>query len=511
MNRNKISIELDPFFQGIIRKKPFDLLEAYSILEAYIIYLKNLEGRRRGAEAFSAIEQDKDLISIFEKVKDYNVTFDLASGTLEDLALLLSFFSIARKVTTELKDDKDGKKQEKMFEKVKKNAGKLSYRVALYSKAFAEKIEAYYSDVVEIDDVDQKTDDQIGLFIIKMGRYGAFVEYIGEAFLEGSRNNYVIFLPTYLAVYFDNYNRPEVIGSRFNELLFTDSRKPFYQKVMGKDDLVQKNSELTKETYDYWQELRNSLLAFMDEKVGDGDSEYRERIARDSLKTLDSKTGFDYPGIRGGGLFQPFYWFSESPTGVFVATTRSYSTADAFLENTLLTIVNHIVKAMRKDATMMNLPQYDNPKIIRENNEKLKEFQNGNWSNMEISALYFVPIPTATSTNLNFTTSKQDYKFVKKPEEFVSAKVVEASKCIYGEKCTNDQFAKALGPLIKSKKGDPDNNEAVRLIKQLCKTAKPDAHESLRMNLGLPLIEGESNEDKCKRVEKALLETVQKK
>lgn len=509
--KNKISLELDPFFQGIIRKKPFDLLEAFSVLETYVIYDEQMKGSATAMKAYSEIEGEKDLIDIFSKLKDYGVEVG-ARPNNKEIASILSFFSMARKITSELKEDKDGMKKKKLLEKVEKNASKLPIRIAIFAREFIYRLQNYYQGLLQGLEAPEEIKSGIALFQIKMMRYGAYVVYVKEDFVGQTRNNYVVFLPTYLAIYFDNYNRPEIIGSKFSELLITDARKPFYQKVMSKDALVQKNSELTKATETFWNSIKEGYLADLDENSEV--SEYRETVSRVTLKPVSENVGFGYPAIFGEDsekYLANIYWFSESPTGVFAATTRTYTNQNADLENTLLTIVKNIVKAMKRDAMMVNLPQYDNPKIKIENQEKLKDFQNKKWTDMMISALYFVPVPTSTSTKLNFSSPQSEIKIVKKPEEFISSELIQAVQCIYGEKCTNEQFARAFGPLIDGKKGDKSDDESVRLIKQFCKTAKPNAHESLRMSLGLPLIEGESDDAKCKRIEKALLDTIQKK
>jgi len=506
-NTNKIKMESDPFFQGIIRKKPFDLLEAFTNLESYKIYELRDKGTKRAKDAYEAIQSDSNLIYAFEKFETY-VTEGYNVETFQNISKVLSFFSIARTIQKDVEDEKDTSKKndkiKKIKEKIEKNAKKLSSTIAIFAYYFQNIIESYYKQEQNELFGPPEIADGVGLFLLKMMRYGAFPRYVGETFMDQTRNNYVVFLPTYLAIYFDDYNRPEVIGSTYQELLITDARKPLRLKVMTDDSLVQKKSELTKETVSFWEKLKTELKSLDD---NDNYPKFKSIINKPGI-TGDIDGGF--PFFNTSRDIVALYYATESPTGVFVATTRSYTSTDAILENSLLTIVNSILKAMNADPMMTRLPQFNNPKIIQKSNEeKMKDFRNGTWQNKKISALYFVPVPE-TTTNLKFSIPEKEVKKIKKPEEFVSAKVIEASKCIFGEKCTNEEFAKAFGPLIQMKKEDPDNSEAVNLVKSFCKSVKnPASFETLRLTLGLPMIDGESDDAKCKRIEKAILKNIQ--
>jgi hypothetical protein len=552
VHSRQVKLNLDPFYKAIIQKNPIDLLAAFDNAEKLaILDVSNNDDLKaevqnsqfvKSAILFNNPTTDqkikKSCLNDAECLKLYNYSQNLlkingsrTTKNLEDPAVVLTILATVTELTEEtLKDDS---KVLLWFKNVLKKTELISVTIVETFKRYLNLLYEYY--------INNKNDLDKGriLFKLKLLCYGVNVTYIEENFLQNTRNVYLVLLPTYLAMYFDDYNRPEVLGSQYQDIIFTDARTTLQQKIEKNIDIVPPNTKMLERTYLITNTLLNYFLTIDDLQLEKFKKLYacnyklcanNEQIKND-FSTIDP-TIFDklredpvqdqtFPKDIEYDLLM--YYAYPGPTGMFVATTAKYTVKSAELENGIYTIVRKIVEAM-SEPDMSRLPQYDNPKIKQSNKMIMQEFQelypsgysmdlvDSNNMELYVNALWCVPNPTPT-VDFKFEnySSKQNIKVSTKSEEIVSSDVIEAQNCIYGKTCKNDQYLHIIGPLISSVKPIPKNSEAQEIINNMCSSSNPDLLKKLKDDLKLPDIEGETDKNLCSRIKSKLQEKIDRK
>jgi hypothetical protein len=508
----KINLTLDPFFQAIINKNPID----------WLTLIKNTEDYIKATNDIDLDDQDVNNMKELQKLL-WNNLIDLkfigSDAYVLSMVILSKITSIPRKIL-DPKTEKDKKEYDDFIKEAKSKSSNIPNILML----MYDKIQENLSNSLEINDDIEKA---YNIFERKLQTYGAYAIGIDKAI---DRDYYLVFLPTYLYLYFDNYVRPEILGENYNSLRIFDARTSFQDKIakddsfvpIGNVDYVKDMGQVTT----FKKVIENSLN---DEDQSDKLKTFLLSTYKTFSKSYQGESSDQYDNDLTTLIktsIPLIYYYYPGPTGAFFANLGTYRTEPAILENTIVGIITTILEAMGETG-MPRLPQYDNPKIIEENRGKLRELIgfNGLGAKDEpltymIPAIWIDPIPM--TKELKAYKIPQEEKMTKNSEKIakeIRTKDMEhaqklirepAEKSFLKSIANSTTKAKILGPQFGKLEAKPKKvTKSIKDLEQVCTLikTKKELNELIRgVGVKESEIEGNTLEKKCNATIKIIQE-----
>jgi hypothetical protein len=497
-----IKLENDPFYMCVVQKRPFSLPKFVKVAEE--LYKNGL-----GLSKSDFYDNVNEIMVLTLELGDISVEGYLMAkknNTLDDP----SYGTSKKSITDILTEYNQSLTQARTTGKAKgnKKGGDKIRNVW----TFLNKNPIVVSTMKRIFDLIITT-DPLKFLKLDMLAHGVFLEDIDEPFFQGTRNVYMVHLPTYIWLHADDYYTPEYLKKTFAQVFFSSLRVNTKALVNGDveikalfpaDEMFENSTKRMQQELEILKAFENRMPVSSETPITTAGG-----LDEESFKQMImTKYGDFFPDWKYDSRIYATWANDSNPTGITILTTRQATRATLEGENALWLIVASIAGAAR-DGGGIRLPQRTPKMIQMDNNAIMQKIGTTTWSNTNdsptVRALYFVPIPMVKMQADLQNSFRQD--IISKKSDPVPSGLVVAQQCIMNEKCSNAEWQKQLGNIIHSNAvEEKESKKAKAVLENMCSAIRDrSSYEHLRVQLRLEEIANETDEMLCARVQAQIL------